>query len=104
MAMGGTLVMAPGQTALGHSFFQAGAPNGTSGVLVNSSSLRGIRKPLLRNAMPKAFNFGGMTWQVVHDVPYLRANIGRAETGSARDSRSKLDTTNRSNTVVYLSR
>src|SRR5947207_9480617 len=60
-ATGGMPGIAPGQTAFGQSCFQAGAPSDTSGVLMNFSSLIGMRYPLLRNAMPNAFSFGGMT-------------------------------------------
>src|SRR5262245_53123347 len=104
MAMGGTPEMAPGHTAFGHNFFQAGAPKPTSGILTNFSSFRGMRNPLFRNAMPKAFSFGGITWHVRHDVSYRRAKIGNAETGSARANKSRLETTIRGNTVVYLPR
>src|SRR5262245_14502061 len=96
--------MAPGQTAFGQSSFQAGPPKAASGVLTNFSSFRAMRYPLLRNAIAKALRFGTTTWQVVHEVSYLRANIGRAETGSANTNRTRLDTTHRGNTVVYLSR
>jgi hypothetical protein len=65
--------------------------------------LRGIRKPLLRNAIPKGFSLGGMTWHVVQEVSYRRANIGSADTGAASTHIAKLATTHR-NTVVYLSR
>src|SRR5262245_3874258 len=78
-ATGGMPGIAPGHTAFGQSCFQAGAPKLTSGVLMNFSSLSGILKPLLRNAMPKAFSFGGITWHVMQDVSYRRANIGKAD-------------------------
>ena len=90
--------MAPGQTAFGHSFSHAGAPRATSGTFTSRSSFKGMRKPLLRKAMPKAFSFGGMTWQVVHEVPYRLAKIGNAESGSANTQRTRLDTTHRKNT------
>src|SRR5262245_46280637 len=104
IASGGIDGIAPGHTAFGHSFFQAGAPKATSGVLMNFSSLRGIRYPLLRNAIPKAFSLGGMTWHVMQDVPKRRAKIGNAETGSASANSRKVHPTKRTNTVVYLSR
>jgi DNA-binding NtrC family response regulator len=91
--------MAPGQTAFGHSFSHAGAPSATSGILIRRSSFKGIRKPLFRNAMPKALSFGGMTWHVVHEVSYRLAKIGKAERGSANTQRTRLDTTHRKNTV-----
>src|SRR6266850_1651063 len=73
MAIGGTPGIEPGQTAFGQSFFHAGAPKATSGALMNFSSLSGIRYPLLRNAMPKAFSLGGTTWHVVQEVSYRRS-------------------------------
>ena len=66
--MGGTPAIAPGHTAFGHNLFQAGAHKATSGTLMNFSSFNGMRYPLLRKAMPKAFNLGGITWHVKHDV------------------------------------
>src|SRR5947207_3220936 len=103
MATGGTPDMEPGHTALGQSFFHAGAPKATSGALINFSSFSGIRYPLLRKAIPKAFSLGGTTWQVVHEVSYRRANIGRAEAGFVTATKRMQDTTKRSSTVVYLS-
>src|SRR5258706_14696038 len=59
IATGGIPGMAPGHTAFGQSFFQAGAPKATSGVLMSLFSLSGIRCPFFRNAIPKALTFGG---------------------------------------------
>src|SRR5579862_2537408 len=64
--------------ACGHISFCAGAPSITGGSLMKVSSSLGNLKPASLNALPKSFNLGKSTWQVLQEVPYWREKAGMA--------------------------